>query len=144
MVSLGGQSFTTSSIAVASGGFSGWMTQTFTFTATGASEALTFLAQGTPTGLPPIAALDGVSLVAVPEPGSIALFAAGLGLLGLRFYHRRAGWPRKRFLPSVRTRPPLRMALIKSTTCLHSPAAISIAAKYENTMQLPIGVPGAG
>ncbi len=88
MVSLGSQSFTTSSINVASGGFSGWMTQTFTFTATGASEALTFLAQGTPTGLPPIAALDGVSLVAVPEPGSIALFAAGLGLMGF-FYHRR-------------------------------------------------------
>ncbi len=88
LVSLGGQSFATQSVNVASQGFSGWMQQSFTFTATSASEALTFLGQGTPTGLPPIVALDGISLKAVPEPASLGMFLVGLGALGF-FYRRR-------------------------------------------------------
>jgi hypothetical protein len=87
LVSLGGQSFATSSVSVASQGFSGWLTQTFTYTATATSETLTFLGQGTPTGLPPIVALDGISLKAVPEPTSIAMFVVGLA--ALIFFHCR-------------------------------------------------------
>ena len=53
----------------------------FTYTATAASEVLSFLATGTPSGVPPFALLDGVTLNSVPEPGSLALL--GIGLIAL-------------------------------------------------------------
>ena len=60
----------------------GWMKQTLTFTAANASELLSFVAVGTPNGLPPFVLLDGISIaVAVPEPTTFALI--GLGLLAL-------------------------------------------------------------
>lgn len=60
----------------------GWMRQTLIFTAANASELLTFVAVGTPQGLPPFVLLDGVSIaVAVPEPATFALI--GFGLLAL-------------------------------------------------------------
>ena len=88
-VSLGAQTFTTPVANYAGHGFTGWMTQTFTYTATSSSEVLTFLAQGTPNGLPPVALLDGVTLNATtPEPGTITLMATGLigGVGALRRY----------------------------------------------------------
>ena len=48
---------------------------------------LSFLSQGTPTGLPPMVALDGVSLVAAPEPASLAVMITGLA--GLGYFQRR-------------------------------------------------------
>lgn len=73
--------------AVPSKGFKPWEPASFTFTATSASQLLSFLATG-PSGLPPFSLLDGVSLVdntpTVPEPGSLALMlAGGLGLVAL-------------------------------------------------------------
>jgi hypothetical protein len=50
---------------------------------------LAFLAIGTPSGEPPIVLLDGVSVVAAPEPAAIALF--GLGTLGFALARRRRG-----------------------------------------------------
>ena len=65
-------------------GFVPWMFQKYRFTATSASEVLTFLSAGTPTGAPPIALLDGVSITqAVPEPATLCVVTAGLALAGL-------------------------------------------------------------
>lgn len=69
-------------------GFNGWVNEAFTFTANAASETLTFLSIGTPSGLPPIATLDGVSLTLVPEPAALGLL--GVGLVGLMAARRRA------------------------------------------------------
>ena len=54
-------------------GFTGWRYQQFTFVATTANPILSFLAVGTPTGEPPFSLIDGISLQAVPEPGTCAL-----------------------------------------------------------------------
>jgi hypothetical protein len=87
-VSLGGDTQTTAIITDASHGFSGWQQQTFTFTADASSDVLSFLALGTPSGVPPFALLDGVSLnAATPEVGSwvmtftILAFVLALGRL---------------------------------------------------------------
>jgi hypothetical protein len=91
LVTLGNQSFQTAVVNDASQSSTPWLQQSFTFQATSTSETLSFLNQGTPVGLPPMVALDGVSMVAVPEPGSIALLGVGLGLIGLaRRRHRKS------------------------------------------------------
>jgi len=88
-VTFGGETFNTSTLAIPSGQFSGWQQANFTFTATSTSQALTFLSVGTPNGLPPIAALDGIYLTAVPEPEAWALMLMGFGGLGALLRNRR-------------------------------------------------------
>lgn len=87
-VSLGTESETTPVLSAASHGFSGWHYETLTFKAASASEVLSFLASGTPTGVPPYALLDGVSLYVVPEPATWALLVLA-GCLGLVFMRVR-------------------------------------------------------
>ena len=84
-VSLGSDTQLSTLMTNPSHGFQSWNQQTMTFTATSTSEVLTFLAVGTPSGVPPVSLLDGVSLIStsVPEPGAIYVTALGLGLLGL-------------------------------------------------------------
>jgi hypothetical protein len=86
-VSLGGQTQSTVVLNNVSHGFTGWQSQSFTYTATSSSEVLSFLAVGTPAGVPPFVLLDGVSLNAnssVPEPGTLTLLFGGLmGGLGV-------------------------------------------------------------
>lgn len=83
-------STTTNVVANASTGFVPWMLQTYQFTATSASELLTFLSVGTPNGAPPIALLDGVSIKqAVPEPATFGVVTAGLALVGFVRLRRR-------------------------------------------------------
>ena len=92
-VMLGSDAQTTPTFSLASKGFSGWMNQTMNFTASGTSETLSFLAQGTPTGQPPFVALGGVSLNQVPEPSSWALFGilgGGLTTVGVLRRRRQA------------------------------------------------------
>jgi hypothetical protein len=65
-------------------GSTGWINGSHTFTATAASQALSFLANGSP-GLPPMALLDGVSLTEVtptpaPAPGPVPLLGLGATL----------------------------------------------------------------
>jgi len=71
-----------------SGGFVPWTQQTMVFTATSSQEVLTFLASGTPAGTPPFALLDGVSLVAVPEPSPLIAMVIGILGLGLILFKR--------------------------------------------------------
>ena len=87
-VSFGGQTFLTPVLSVASGGFSGWKTATMFFTPTSTTQTLKILSLGTPDGLPPIAALDGVSLT-VPEPATWAMMLVGFGGIGAMIRRRR-------------------------------------------------------
>jgi hypothetical protein len=70
-------------------GFTGWRQQTLSFVVTSATEVLSFLAIGTPAGVPPFALLDGVTISEVPEPGSLVLLGAGLGVAGLASWRRQ-------------------------------------------------------
>ena len=82
-VSLGNETYKTPVYNNPQHGFSGWMKQSFTFTATGPTEVLKFIARGTPDGVPPFSLLDGVSLTsAVPEPATWAMMVLGFGVIG--------------------------------------------------------------
>ncbi len=79
--------------SIPSRGFSGWMHETIAFTYDGSGNILNFISNGSPTGLPPVALLDSVSLVGpipTPEPGTLLLAASGLlGLGSWRSWLRR-------------------------------------------------------
>jgi hypothetical protein len=82
-----GQELSTNVVTVPNNGFKTWMSQTLVFTATAASETLSFVAQGSPYGAPPFALLADVSMTKVPEPATVAILMtgiAGLGMAGLR------------------------------------------------------------
>ena len=82
---LGGDTVTTATLNNDNHGFTGWQHVTHTFTASSGSELLSFLAHGTPNGLPPFSALSNVSLTgAVPEPAHLVDDAG---------WHRRALGP---------------------------------------------------
>jgi hypothetical protein len=109
VVTLGGQTIAMTNIDLASHGFSGWLTDTVTFTYEGTGGLLSFVNNGKggcdsnflhcaitdpgSSGGPPFSLLDGVSLSAVPEPSTWAMMFigfAGLGYAGLRNRRRAA------------------------------------------------------
>ena len=79
-VTLGGQTAATSVVTLPSKSFSGWMQQTYYYTASSTMELLSFLAVGMPSGEPPFVLLGGVTLDQVPEPSTWALFAGIVGV----------------------------------------------------------------
>ena len=91
-VSLGGVTQDAPILSNANHGFTGWQQETFTYTATSATEVLSFLAVGTPTGEPPFTLLDGVSLTgpsATATPLPAALFFVAPALAGVFGFARR-------------------------------------------------------
>jgi hypothetical protein len=89
-VSLGSETLTTPTVNVASQGFSGWTFQSFTFTADNTSDVLSFLATSTPSGVPPFALLDGVTMTGTPEPASITMSLLAFGAFGAVWGFKRA------------------------------------------------------
>lgn len=90
-VKLGNEMHATAVKTNTSHGFTGWQKETFTFTADGATALLSFLAVGTPSGVPPFSLLDGVSMTAaVPEAETWAMLGLGLGLVGFASRRRKA------------------------------------------------------
>ena len=84
LVSFGDLQQSTDTVTNPSGGFTGWMSASFTFVADNSSAFLNFLSVGTPNGLPPMAFLTNVSVTHdVPEPPVLAMFGGGLLGLGL-------------------------------------------------------------
>ncbi len=95
IVGFGAATQETPVLSNASHGFTGWQHQSFTFTADGTSDVLSFLAVGTPQGVPPFSLLDGVSVnsVSAPEPVSVTLLVSLMGLLGglgIRRFRKKA------------------------------------------------------
>jgi len=90
-VTLGGTTQDTAVLSTPSGSFTGWVPETFTYTATSTSELLSFLAVGGPSGTePPFALLDGVSLDLVPDSTSTAgLLGLGVVAMGVAAVSRR-------------------------------------------------------
>ncbi len=88
-VSLGGQSIATSIYSNPNHGFSGWFHEKFVFTFDGPNSVLSFLANGTPEGVPPFSLLDSVSASAVPESATWTMVIAGFGLVGVAARRRR-------------------------------------------------------
>ena len=94
-VAFGSQTQVTPTATNPSGGFTGWMSDTMTFVATGTTQSLSFTDIGTcvtnptacgPTvaGGPPFSLLDSVSLTTgVPEPSTWAMMI--LGFVGLGY-----------------------------------------------------------
>ena len=87
-VSLGSESQLTQVLNNASMSVTPWNFESFIFTPTSTSDVLSFLSIGTPTGVPPLALLDGVTVTGsaspVPEPSTLALLATGFaGLSGI-------------------------------------------------------------
>lgn len=81
----------TDPLSIASKGFSGWQSASMEFTATSATQWLSFLAKGTAPGGPPFMLLDNVQLNAeVPEPATWTMLLGGLGLLGFMARRRRS------------------------------------------------------
>jgi len=89
-VSFGSSSQDTLLLNNVNNGFTGWNAVTMQFTATAATQTLSFLANGTASqGAPPFALLDGVKVTAVPEPATWAMMILGMGMVGLGMRMRR-------------------------------------------------------
>lgn len=83
-VSFGGDTQDSFKYSLASHGVGDWMSQSMTFTAKSGSEILSFLAVGTPNGVPPTVFLAGVDMEdttpssSVPEPSSVVTLLIGV------------------------------------------------------------------
>ncbi|MGE3821402.1 MAG: PEP-CTERM sorting domain-containing protein [Isosphaeraceae bacterium] len=93
-VTFGSESYDSTLMNTPNHGTVGWNAQSMVFTATATTQTLSFLAIGTPNGLPPFVLLDGVSLTplnAVPEPSQLISATGLIGLIALGAIRRKLG-----------------------------------------------------
>jgi hypothetical protein len=90
-VSLGNSTGYTNVVSLNAKSFSGWMPATLNFTATSTSEALSFFALCTPSGMPPMLLLDDVAMFDTPEPAALATMLIGVASIGMLVRRRRRG-----------------------------------------------------
>ena len=76
---------------VAAQSFSGWSNYSRYFTATSASQTLSFLSSGTPGGQPPISLLDNVSITMADAPGPLGILGVATAYGYSRRLRRRIG-----------------------------------------------------
>ena len=89
-VSVGGVTYAPEPVLNdATHGFTGWNHVKLSFAATSASEVLSFLAIGTPSGVPPFTLVSDIS-VPVPEPATWTIMLLGIGAVGGLARRRRA------------------------------------------------------
>ena len=93
-VSFGSDTQDSSLYSLDSHGVGAWESQSMTFTATSVSEVLSFLAVGTPNGVPPTVFLADVNLSdstqsAVPEPSSVVSLMIGVAGVAGSYLRRR-------------------------------------------------------
>ena len=116
----GGTTFTTGTVSVASQSFSGWMQQTFSFTATSGTETLSFLAGGTPAGEPPFSLVGGVDLEVIPDYSNWMIFAGfGAACILFEIMRRRRQSKQASFTKGTLTESfpiPAKAALFSGTT----------------------------
>lgn len=92
-VTFGSETLSTNTVSVPNNSSSPWESATLKFTASSASQVLSFLALGSPNGQPPWVLLSNVTLTdanapPIPEPGTLAMLAVGLA--GLALMRRRS------------------------------------------------------
>lgn len=88
-VQLGNQSQLSTLMNTPNHGSVGWMSQSLTFTAAATSDLLSFIAVGTPNGVPPFVFLDGVGIREVANPEPASMFLLGSALIGLAVLRKR-------------------------------------------------------
>ena len=90
-VGFGTQYQNTTTLNIASKGFSGWNYASLSFVANASSEVLSFLAIGSPAGVHPFALLDGVNVTSTPTSTPIpgAIFFVAPALAGVFGFSRR-------------------------------------------------------
>ena len=104
-VTFGAQVKTTGTVSLATHAFSGWQNQYMYFTPTSTTQTLSFLAGGTPSGLPPFSLLGGVEMEVVPESSNSMAFI-GFGLACIVFESTRRRRLRKAGEPTVTATDP--------------------------------------
>ena len=86
-VGFGDQYVSSDVMSAPAKGVTAWQKQTMHFIADATTINLSFLAFGSPStteGVPPVAFLDGIYIIAIPDPNSLLL--SGLGFVGLNAF----------------------------------------------------------